>query len=521
MWKKRCLVRICASLWGIAVLGMPGFAQPVPGKEIKRYAALHPGIAITQMEDITDGKFAEPSSNMAMTGLSPFRRIALVARPVPESNIRIEVWLPINGWNGRFLGTGNNGGAGRMNYDALRFGLEMGFAVANTDMGTSPAARFLHDCPERWKDFGYRATHAMTVIAKKFIQAYYQETSFYSYFQGCSTGGQQALSEAQRYPGDYDGILAGAPANNRTHLHAMFLWCHALCNEDAELMFTQEQLRKITEAVLRKNAGKDGGAPGDCFLTDPRMAVVDFGDFASFLSGKQIEILQKIMKGPVNPATGEQIYCPYPVNSGDQPLGQAYFQSEAAVYNQFYPFVWAFGKDFDYRQFDFDRDMAKMDSILAPLLNANNPDLNPLKARNGKIMMYTGTCDPIVPFQDAIHYYERVVEEIGSLEATQEFFRYFIIPGMGHCSGGPGINNVTKDMLVALMGWVERGEAPDSLVATRYKEGTHGVVEMQRPVFPYPDFPEYAGGDSAMPQSYRRAAHPRSNVPVPAERYLK
>ena len=183
--------------------------------------------------------------------------------------------------------------------------------------------------------------------------------------------------------------------------------------------------------------------------------------------------------------------------------------------------MWAFGKDFDYRQFDFDRDMAKMDSILAPLLNANNPDLNPLKARNGKIMMYTGTCDPIVPFQDAVHYYERVVEAIGGLKETQAFSRYFIIPGMGHCSGGPGINNVTKDMLLALMDWVERGEAPDSLVATRYKEGNHGVVEMQRPVFPYPDFPEYAGGDPAMPQSYRRVAHPRGNVPVPAERYLK
>ncbi len=518
---KNYLTKICASFLGVAAFVLPGFAQSVLDEEGERYMALHPGIVITHMEDVMDGKFVDPSSQKVLTGLPPFRRIALIARPVPDSDIRIEVWMPIKNWNGRFLGTGNNGGAGRMNYDALRSGLDMGFAVANTDMGTSPAARLVYDYPERWKDFGYRATHEMTVIVKKFIQEYYQETSFYSYFQGCSTGGQQALSEAQRYPEDYDGLLAGAPANNRTHLHVMFLWCHALCNEDAELMFTQEQLRKITEIAIRKNAGKDGGAPTDNFLTDPRMAVVDFEDFASFLSERQIEVLKKIMSGPVNPVTGEQIYCPYPVNSGDKPLGQAYFQSESAVYNQFYPFVWAFGKDFDYRQFDFDQDMAKMDSILAPLLNANDPDLNPLKERNGKILMYTGTCDPIVPFLDAIHYYERVVKEVGSLEETQDFFRYFIIPGMGHCGGGPGMNSVAKDMLAALMNWVERNEAPEYVIATRYKEGSKGVVEMRRPVFPYPDFPEYVGGNPAMPQNYKRVAHPRGNVVVPAERYLE
>lgn len=521
MFIKSYSNNLFALLLGIAAYTVPGFAQSLPEKEIESYMALHPGITITNMEDITDGQLTEPSSRTVMAGLPSFRRITLIARPVPESNIGIEIWMPMKNWNGRFLGTGNGGGAGKISLGALKCGLNQGFAVANTDMGTSPAAHLVCDYPERWKDFGYRATHEMTVIAKKLIKKYYKKDPLYSYFQGCSTGGQQALSEAQRYPEDYDGILAGAPANNRTHLHTMFLWCHALCNEDTELMFTKEQLQKITETVIRKNAGKDGGAPADKFLTDPRMAIVDVNDFNSFLSPRQTEVLKKIMNGPVNPNTGEQIYCPFPLNSEDKPLGQEYFQSRPAVDGQFYPFLWAFGKDFDYRQFDFDRDMAKMDSLLAPLLNANNPDLTPLKKRNGKIIMYTGTCDPIVPFQDAIHYYERVVEKTGSLKETQKFFRYFIIPGMNHCGGGPGINDIGQDMLIALMNWVEKGEAPERLVAKRYKEGSSNVIEMQRPVFPYPDFPQYTGGDPAMPQNYERVTHPRGNVPVPAEKYLK
>jgi feruloyl esterase len=168
--------------------------------------------------------------------------------------------------------------------------------------------------------------------------------------------------------------------------------------------------------------------------------------------------------------------------------------------------------------------------MLAPILNANNPDLLPLKKRNGKIIMYTGTCDPIVPFQDAVNYYERVVEKVGSLEETQDFFRYFIIPGMNHCGGGPGVNDFgqsfptppnpdrEQDVLTLLMDWVERHEAPERMIATRYKDGT---VEMQRPVYPYPDFPRYKGGDPAKSRNYERVTHPRGNVPVPAGKYLK
>lgn len=508
-------------------------AQTVSERIKQSYTTLHPHIIINDIEDITNGNFIEPYSQKIMTGLPPFRRISLISRPTSESNIGIEVWMPIENWNGRFLGTGTGGGAGYINFWALEIGLKRGFAVANTDMGTSPAAHEVYEYPERWKDFGYRATHEMTVVAKKFIKKYYGKEPLYSYFQGCSTGGQQALSEAQRYPDDYNGILAGAPANNRTHLHTMFLWCHALCNENPELMFSKKQLQKITEIVIQKNVGKDGGAPTDHFLTDPRTAVIDTEIFKSFLSEKQINILKKILNGPINPNTGERIYCSFPLNSEDKPSGQEYFQGKSAVNELLYPFIWAFGKDFDYRKFDFDKDLEKVDSILAPVLNANNPDLRPLKKNNGKIIMYTGTCDPIVPFPDAINYYERVIEQMGSLEETQTFFRYFIIPGMNHCSNGPGVNDFgqgfptppnpdkEQDILTLLMDWVERGNAPERIIATRYKDNSRKEIEMQRPVYPYPDFPHYIGGDPALPQNYKRETHPRNNVPISAKKYLK
>lgn len=484
-------------------------------------------------ETVTEGTFTDTYYQQVFDGLPPFRRVAAVLHPVPGSNIGVEVWMPVDGWNGRFLGTGNGGGAGKIGYSNMVNGLKRGFAVANTDMGTAPAAHLHHNNPEVWKDFGYRATHEMTVFAKQVIEVYYGKAPAYSYFQGCSTGGQQALSEAQRYPDDYDGILAGAPANNRTHLHAMFLWCHALGRGDESCTFTDECLQQMAEAAVEKNRGHDGGAPTDRFLTDPREAVVPWEVLDTLLTPRQRDVWKKLADGPVNPRTGDRIYCPFPLNSEDKPLGPAYFRRRESHDELFYPFIWAFGENFDCRKFDFDTDMAFVDSLLAPVLNANNPDLEALKQRGGKIIMYTGTCDAIVPFQDAVHYYERVIQEMGGLQAVQEFFRYFIVPGMTHCGGGPGVNefgqgilpqphpNEEQDVLALLMKWVEQGMPPDRILATRYMDDGSGRVEMQRPLYPYPQFPVYQGGDAAEPGNYKPMPRARGNVPAPADRYVK
>jgi feruloyl esterase len=503
-----------------------------------------PGATITTAECVEAGAFKMPGSGVSVPDLPAFCRVAATLKPTPESNIRIEVWLPQTNWNGRFLGTGTGGGAGSISFSALINGLKRGFATTNTDMGTSPNANDAVGHPERWADFGHRATHEMTMTAKAITLAYYKKPFHHAYFAGCSTGGQQALMEAQRYPDDYNGILVGAPANNRTHLHTGFVWNYKVTNQvPGSAFLPKEKIALITSAVIKACVGKDGGAPGDNFLTDPRACQFDpetlpkcpdGTDDGTCLTGAQLTALKKIYAGPVNPRTGERIYTPMPIGSENSGSGFEYQQNpNQAPGSLFYQYKWVFGSNFDYKTFDFDHDQDKLDSALAPILNANNPDLEPLKKRGGKIVMYAGTADPLVPYQDAVSYYERVVEAQGGAKRTADFFRFFLIPGMAHCGGGPGLNdcgqglgsNVPQDsehdVLTALIKWVEQGDAPNQLIATAFTGGVaSNGIRFQRPIFPYPKLPKYTKGDPNSPASYKGTAYPNRAVLNPAGRYL-
>ena len=492
-----------------------------------------PGIIITDVQDVTTGIFT-PQGKKAITNLPPFIRVALTSKPTTESNIRIELWMPKDKWNGRFLGTGNGGGAGSISYGALVSGLLRGFATANTDMGTSPGAIEAVGHPERWADFGYRSTHEMTTASKAILEVYYNKPAHHTYFLGCSTGGQQALMEAQRYPDDYNGIVAGAPANNRTHLHASFIWNSQAVNPRVGgAAISQKKMALLAKLTIRNCNGKDGGAPGDNFLTDPRICSFDpkilpqcpeGTETDSCFSNAEIIALKKIYDGPVNPRTGERIY------SG-LPLGGTSLETTVV---HLYPFNWVFGNSFDYTKFDFDRDMAKADSVLGPLLNANDPDLAPMKRRGGKILMYTGTFDQLVPFEDALNYYERVIKHQHGLKQTQDFFRFFLVPGMGHCGGGPGVNdfgqglslNVRQDrehdLMTAMIVWVENKIPPDKIIATTFNCcDTVNRINFQRPIFPYPKLPDYIGGDPKKASSFKGKEHKRGGVAEPAKIYMK
>jgi len=491
------------------------------------------GVTITKVEKVLAGNYTQPDGKK-ITNLPAFIRVAFTSRPTTQSNIRCEVWMPIENWNGRFLGTGNGGGAGWISYGPLQSGLRRGFATANTDMGTSPGVDQIVDYPERWADFGYRATHEMTVISKAILQVYYKKHAKYSYFVGCSTGGQQALMEAQRFPDDYNGIIAGAPANNRTHLHASFVWDLKANNTGHDkAIISQKKMELFSSLVLKNCAGKDGGAPGDNFLTDPMVCPFDIETLRkcpdgistdSCFSTEEITALKKIYAGATNPRTGERIYSPLP-------LGGTRLDSNSP---HFYFFKWVFGKEFDYTKFDFDRDMEKTDSMLAPILNANNPNLKQMKKHGGKILMYTGTADQLVPAPDAINYYERVIEAQGGLKQTQDFFRFFLVPGMSHCGGGPGLNDFGQglsvnsnpdsehDILTALQNWVEKGNAPDKFIATTFNCcDSINKIRLQRPIYPYPLLPNYIGGNQNDPNNYRGIHHNKYEIKKPSEKYLK
>ncbi len=453
--------------------------------------------------------------------------VSFIMRPSSVSFIRAELWLPAENWNGRFLGTGNGGSAGRISYEALADGVRTGYAVANTDMGTSPDVDDLIGQPERWADFGHRATHLMTTVSKELIARFYGKPAEYSYFVGCSTGGQQALSEAQRYPEDYDGIVAGVPANNRTLLHAYFLWNYqALHTKDGSDMFSKEQVKKLTETAvsLFNKENKQ-----DAFITDPRGGKETAEKMISLarendktLTEEQCSALRKIYRGPENPVTGERIYTPMPFGSEFTGPGILQQQNLENAEGLFYVFRWVFGKDYDYMTFDFDSDMDKYHQALAEHVNANDANLHDFKSRGGKLIIYSGSSDPLVPFQDAVSFYERVIENQNGLRQTMDFARYFLIPGMGHGTEGPGAqfvkymaDGMLKEPLDAVIAWREKGLAPDVLYAVRQNGDDEGFCRL---VYPYPQKVEIS---KDKPGEYVSVAGERDGVEKIAPRYFE
>jgi len=473
-----------------------------------------------------------------MATMPAFCRIEAVATPTRDSKINIEIWLPLQGWNGRFLGTGNGGGAGTIAYGmGMIEGLKRGFAVANTDMGTGPDINLLEEHPERWVDFGRRSTHEMTRVAKALVRAFYKVTSFRSYFEGCSTGGQQALVTAQRYPDDYDGILAGDPGSNRTHSSSYFLWNYQAVNATPASKLSSAQWSMVTRAVIAACAGKDGGAPGDQFLTDPRRCGFDPAslahcsagtDTAQCLTQPQLASLRRLYAGAVNPRTGERIYPGLTPGSEDQPLGPIRM-SDPAIVSRLFIMRWGLGRAFSPDSFDFDRDLDQVDARLASTLNANDADLGNFRRHGGKLMLYSGLADAGVPFDDVVQYYDRVTSLNGE-NGSGDFARLFLVPGMGHCTGGPGVTDMGQpsstevpesrdsDALIALVAWTEGGTAPTQIIA--HKPGGNGTPAQERPICAYPALPDYRRGDPAKRGSYVCTDHAKGGVQVPASRYL-
>ncbi|ASL40347.1 MULTISPECIES: tannase/feruloyl esterase family alpha/beta hydrolase [Acetobacter] len=419
-------------------------------------------------------------------------------------------------------------------------GLKRGFAVANTDMGTAPDINGIADYPERWIDFGYRATHEMTRVAKDLVNAFYKPHSFYAYFAGCSTGGQQALAEAQRYPRDYDGILAGDPGHNRTHVSTYFLWNYAALNSAPDAKLSSGQWSLVSHAVLAHCAGKDGGAVGDAFLTDPRKCHFDPTTLPACKAGKsgdecitapQLKVLQRLYSGPVNSRTGERIYAGLTPGSESMPLGPV-MQGDPAIWpaQQFYLFKWALGQDFVPEHFDFDHDLDRVDARLASELNANASDLSDFARNGGKLLIYSGLADPVVPFSEVVNYYDRVTTSAGGPDVGGKFARLFLVPGMGHCFGGPGATAMgqpftsdvpatpDRDVLMSLVAWTEQGAAPSSLIV--HSNSEPGKPMAERPVCAYPALPEYKGGDATKPTNFKCVEHERGVEQRPALRYL-
>ena len=484
----------------------------------------------------------------------PFCKVSATLTPTSDSAINVELWMPTVSWNGKFQGVGNGGYAGTyaQGATAMVAGLQAGFAIATTDMGTAPSSNGNADAlighPQKWIDFGWRATQLMTVFAKDLVQRFYSRAPEYSYWNGCSTGGQQGLMLAQRSPELYDGIMAGAAAGNRTHVHTSVLWNYRASHRSPlGLFFSTDQTKAMVKSQLAACTAKSGGQPGDPFLTDPRAcdwdpAVMQCAGLPDgiCLTAEQVVTARAKYQGPRNPRTGKQIY-PGQMRGGeaDSQFGWAAMDTNTDMPPFGSLFKWVNGPLFNYQYFNFDTDMAGVDSILASNLNANSVDLSLFRARGGKLITYHGWSDALASPQESINYYERVVaaERKGnkSLSNVQKDFRLFMVPGMYHCGYGPGPNamgqpytgNVVAqpplkpdaghDLFRALQAWVEGGVPPTRVVATKYRNDdvSQGVV-MTRPICAYPNVPRYSGsGDKSLAASFSCA--PSTGVTDPAQ----
>lgn len=432
----------------------------------------------------------------------PHTVVKLVLNPGKDSNINVEIWLPEAGkWNNRFIGLGNGGAAGRINSGSLAGHMARGYTVATTDMGTAPNSDSGIGKPDVWKDFGYRATHLMTTSAKQVIKAYYGHLPEYSYFNGGSTGGQQALQEAQRYPEDYDGIVANVPAHCRTPLHAYFLWNEQIFHQ---CPFTVSQEENIIAAGNEYMAARELPQTAGKLVSDPRCTGKDIEAVIALarkkdptLTDKHAGALRKLFDGPKHSITGERIFDGIPFGS-----------SFKIAHGHLYLFQWVFGKDKDLQSLDFGKDIDTYTAALGTYLNAENADLTAFEKRGGKLIMISGSADSCVPYHATLDYYERVIERFGSLEKAASFCKFYIVPGMSH-GPGPGINKL-PDMLGLVMNWREKGEAPHTLSAQRIVDGK---TELDMPLYPYPEKTGWEAG------AFKPVNGPRGGVERVAERF--
>jgi feruloyl esterase len=467
-------------------------AAPAPGACEQLATATLPNATITGARIYPAGEFT-PGQGYQVP-VPAFCRVSVTAKPTPDSDIKIEVWLP-DAWNGKLLGTDNGGFSGAINFGALAAALGKGYAAVSTDTGhTGDQMEFGVGHPEKIVDWAHRAIHEMTTIAKAVVERAKGRAPERSYFSGCSTGGQQALSEAQRYPSDYDGIIAGAPGNNRINLIYGFLWSWLATHDADGTPFLPAvklpALARAAVAACDKDDGVEDGLIGDprtCRF-DPAVLACRGEESSACLTARQIEAVNKVYDGPKT-KRGRQLY-PGWARGSEAGWGTYIINPREPVRVGLFR-SWVFeNPTWDPRSFDWDKDVDTVDAKY-PFLNATATDYTAFRARGGKLIMYTGLADPVVSPLDTIAYYENVVRAMGGMEATRSFFRFFPAPGMAHCGGGAGPN--TFDALAALEAWIEKGTPPDSIPAAR---ATNGAVDRTRPLCAYPAVARYKGSGS-------------------------
>ena len=502
-----------------SVLAGSAYGQPQPGLDNACVALSKitlPQTRITRAEAVyPKGEYVLTATGGAggPQAVARIRRSFCRVAGVVEPKIRFEVWMPLENWNGRFQGLGNGSFLGALPYPAMAQALERGYAAGGTDTGHESAAD-----DGTWAmsgnefnvgivgDWAHRGIHEMTVKSQAIVERLYGRRAHHSYFAGCSSGGYQALTEAQRYPNDYDGILAGAPANYLTHLQAAQLSFGLAVNVDPATNLEKpfDKLPLLHKAVMNACDATDGVKdglienPAACRF-DPAVLACKGSDGPDCLTPPQVQAVKRLY-ADVRTSGGTKVFPGFPHGSDLEwrlmtanYLGQT---GQVAFAESFYRYFVFHKRDWSYRTMDLGRDVAYADQHVGKLLNSVDANLRPFRERGGKLIQYHGWADWGITPYSSVDYFKSVVAAVGgsASDATREvqrFHRLFLLPGVSHCRGGVGPD--VFDGPGALAAWVERGEAPERIEASKV---VSGKTTRTRPLCAYPNVAQYDGSGS-------------------------
>jgi len=492
----------------IAAISLSVIAVPAAAASCESVASLSlPDGKITSAALIAAGAFAPPMGGGMMMGgpggqsvfksAPTFCRVAATLTPTPDSDIKIEVWMPADNWNGKLVGIGNGVWAGSISYSALAEPLAKGYATVATDtghVGMGMDAKFAVDHKEKLIDFGYRAVHEMTVKAKAFIAAYYGRKEQRSLWVSCSTGGRQGLMEAYRYPEDYNGVSSMAPANPMTGLMIGSLWTgYAAIKDDAHRL-PMPKINAVHKEFINQCDDKDGlkdgivEDPEHCNFNPAAIQCKD-GDNNDCLTAPQVEALRDIYAGTKNLRTGEKTFDGFAPGSEQQftaliggkepfPVAQSYFRDIVFANPQW-----------DFKSYDYDKDLVASYKAGSEILDAPPNGFVKFFAKGGKLLLSHGWSDGLIPASNTVSFYKSMMGKM-EFKKSADSVRLFMLPGVGHCGGGDGPG--VTDMLSVIDQWVETGNAPERIIASN----PPNQKPMSRPLCPYPQIAKYKGSGS-------------------------
>lgn len=489
----------------IAAVAWAALVRPAAAASCESVASMRlPDGKITSASLIAAGAFTLPAGTgfpmgrpgafAAFRNMPAFCRVTATLKPTADSDIKIEVWMPARNWNGKLVGVGNGVWAGGIGYFSMIQPVTRGYAAVATDtghVGNGLDAGWAVGHREKIIDFGYRAVHEMTVKAKLILAAYYGRKEQTSLWVSCSTGGRQGLMEAYRYPEDYNGISAMAPANPMVGLMIGSLWTGYVAMKDQAHRLTMGDMTTVHKAFIEQCDAKDGlkdgivADPEECHF-DPASLECKDESREGCLTAAQVEALRDIYAGPKNPRTGARIFAGFEPGSELQLMALVGGTEPFPVATSYFRDLVFHDPKWDFKSYEYDKDLAVSYKAGSAILDVPSDGLAAYLAGGGKLLLSHGWADGLIPSMNTVEYYRSIREELPP-EETADSVRLFMIPGMGHCGGGDA--PTVTDMLSVIGGWVETGKAPSRIVANsspRQKPASQLLC-------PYPQIARYKG----------------------------